>query len=51
MLDVLGSRYEYLVIPELDPALEYRPASVVLTPVESDVIDLRADYPSPSHNA
>ena len=39
MLDVLGSRYEYLVIPELDPALEYRPASVVLTPVESDVID------------
>ena len=40
MLDVLGSRYEYLVIPELDPALEYRPASVVLTPVESDVIDL-----------
>ena len=40
MLDVLGSRYEYLVIPGLDPALEYRPASVVLTPVESDVIDL-----------
>ena len=40
MLDVLGSRYEYLVIPELDPTLEYRPASVVLTPVESDVIDL-----------
>ena len=40
MLDVLGSRYEYLVIPELDPALEYRPASVVLTPVEPDVIDL-----------
>ena len=40
MLDVLGSRYEYLVIPELDPALEYRPALVVLTPVESDVIDL-----------
>ena len=40
MLDVLGSRYEYLVVPELDPALEYRPASVVLTPVESDVIDL-----------
>lgn len=40
MLDVLGSRYEYLVILELDPALEYRPASVVLTPVESDVIDL-----------
>ena len=40
MLDVLGSRYEYLVIPELDPALENRPASVVLTPVEPDVIDL-----------
>ena len=40
MLDVLGSRYEYLVIPELDPALENRPASVGLTPVESDVIDL-----------
>ena len=40
MLDVLGSRYEYLVILELDPALEYRPASVVLTPIESDVIDL-----------
>ena len=40
MLDVLGSRYEYLVIPALDPALEYRPASVVLTPVEPDVIDL-----------
>lgn len=40
MLDVLGSRYEYLVIPELDPALENRPAPVVLTPVEPDVIDL-----------
>ena len=40
MFEVLGSRYEYLVIPELDPTLEYRPASVVLTPVESDVIDL-----------
>jgi len=40
MLDVLGSRYEYLVIPELDPALEYRPASVVLPSIESDVIDL-----------
>ena len=40
MLDVLGSRYEYLVIPELDPALEYRPASVILSSIESDVIDL-----------
>ena len=40
MLDVLGSRYEYLVIPELDPALEYRPASVVLPSIEPDVIDL-----------
>ena len=40
MLDVLGTRYEYLVIPELHPALEYRPASVVLPSIESDVIDL-----------
>ena len=40
MLDVLGTSYEHLVIPELYPALEYRPASVVLTPIESDVIDL-----------
>ena len=40
IFDVLCSSYEHLVIPELDPALEYRPASVVLTPVESDVIDL-----------
>ena len=40
MLDVLGSRYEYLVIPELHPALEYRPASVILSSIESDVIDL-----------
>ena len=40
MLYVLGTRYEHLVIPELDPALENRPALVVLTPVESDVIDL-----------
>ena len=38
--DILCSSYEHLVITELDPALEYRPASVVLTPVESDVIDL-----------
>ena len=40
MLYVLGSRYEYLVIPELDPALEYRPASVVLPSIEPDIIDL-----------
>ena len=40
VLDVLGSRYEHLVIPELYPALEYRPALVVLTPEQSDVIDL-----------
>ena len=40
MLDVLGTRYEHLVIPELHPALEYRPASVVLPSIESDVIDL-----------
>ena len=33
MLDVLGSRYEYLVITELYFALEYRPALVVLAPV------------------
>ena len=40
MLDVLGTRYEYLVIPERHPALEYRPASVILSSIESDVIDL-----------
>ena len=40
MLDILGSRYEYLVITELYLALEYRPAFVVLTPEQSDVIDL-----------
>ena len=40
MLYVLGTRYEHLVIPELHPALEYRPASVVLPSIESDVIDL-----------
>ena len=40
MLDVLCSCYEHLVIPELHPALEYRPASVVLSSIESDVIDL-----------
>ena len=40
VLDVFGSRYEYLVIPELHLALEYRPALVVLTPEQSDVIDL-----------
>ena len=40
MLDVLGSCYEHLVIPELDPALEYRPASVVFPSIEPDVIDL-----------
>ena len=40
MLDVLGSRYEYLVITELHPALEYRPALMVLTSEQSDVIDL-----------
>ena len=32
VLNVLGSRYEYLVIPELHLALEYRPALVVLPP-------------------
>ena len=40
MLDVLGTCYEHLVIPELYPALEYRPASVVLPSIEPDVIDL-----------
>ena len=40
MLDVLGTCYEHLVIPELHPALEYRPASVILSSIESDVIDL-----------
>ena len=40
MLDVLGSCYEHLVIPELHPALEYRPASVILPSIEPDVIDL-----------
>ena len=39
MLDVLGTCYEHLVIPELHPALEYRPASVVLPSIEPDVID------------
>ena len=40
VLDVLGSRYEHLVIPELHPALEYRPALVVLASEQPDVIDL-----------
>ena len=40
MLDVLCTCYEHLVIPELHPALEYRPASVILSSIESDVIDL-----------
>ena len=40
VLDILGSRYEYLVITELYFALEYRPALVVLTPEQPDVIDL-----------
>ena len=40
MLDVLSTCYEHLVIPELHPALEYRPASVILSSIESDVIDL-----------
>ena len=40
VLDILGSRYEHLVIPELHLALEYRPALVVLTPEQPDVIDL-----------
>ena len=40
ILDVLGSRYEHLVIPELYFALEYRPALVVLASEQSDVIDL-----------
>ena len=40
VLDVLGSRYEHLVIPELYFALEYRPALVVLPPEQPDVIDL-----------
>ena len=40
MFDVFGTCYEHLVIPELHPALEYRPASVILSSIESDVIDL-----------
>ena len=40
ILDVLGSRYEHLVIPELYSALEYRPALVVLPSEQPDVIDL-----------
>ena len=40
MLDVLSTCYEHLVIPELHPALEYRPASVILSSIEPDVIDL-----------
>ena len=40
VLDVFGSRYEYLVITELYLALEYRPALVVLAPEQPDVIDL-----------
>ena len=40
MCDVFGTCYEHLVIPELHPALEYRPASVILSSIESDVIDL-----------
>ena len=40
MLDVLSTCYEHLVIPELHPALENRPASVILSSIESDVIDL-----------
>ena len=40
MLDVLGTCYEHLVIPERHPSLEYRPALVVLPSIEPDVIDL-----------
>ena len=40
MLDILGSRNEHLVIPELYFALEYRPALVVLASEQPDVIDL-----------
>jgi hypothetical protein len=40
LLDVFGSRNEYLVISELDLALEYRPVSVVFPSIELDVIDL-----------
>ena len=40
MLDILGSRNEYLVITELYFALEYRPALVVLASEQPDVIDL-----------
>ena len=40
MLDVPGTCYEHLVIPELHPALEHRPASVILPSIEPDVIDL-----------
>ena len=40
VLYILGSRYEYLVITEFYFALEYRPALMVLTSEQADVIDL-----------